>query len=464
MTAEERLLLLLARGRLTDSIRTQARSLLEQALSWPLLLRLTRMYGVTPLFYQHLRQLGFPNVPATVVAELGAAYRLTAMRNTLMVRELVEVMQRLDSAGVPVIPLKGVALAASLYGNPTLRECVDIDILVPRSQVGQAYHVLQAMGYCGESAEVMEEPLQRRLLNSRIEYGLTRDERGFRYLLELHWGVFLGHPSERVAVEALWAETSATPVFGVMAFQASAEWTFLFLAVHAARHQWRGLKWFSDIHELCTWTAIDWAKVRVDAERFGWENALELTLSACHTLFGTSIPPHFAPRTLPPGVHLFPADALDTAPWQHIRAKARLFKPPMAQWRYLMRILLLPTEADLQFVRLPSALGVLYYPLRLLRVTIKYGWRFGASLLRRLKDTCSYKVRWSSKRRGSSQSGPRGSEGRARGDFDVPRISEGTGEMDYGGQKFLDGGDIAEEVLRDLRRAHERRPAGQGHG
>src|SRR5688572_19049382 len=94
MSAEERLLLLLARGRLNDSIRARARSLLEQAIAWPLLLRQVSMYGVTPLFYRHLRELGFPHVPAAAVAELRAAYHLNALRNTRMVRELAEVMER----------------------------------------------------------------------------------------------------------------------------------------------------------------------------------------------------------------------------------------------------------------------------------------------------------------------------------------------------------------------------------
>jgi hypothetical protein len=302
------------------------------------------------------------------------------------VRELTEVMHRLGAAGVPVMPLKGVALAASLYGDPTLRVCGDLDILVPSPLVGQAYQLLQPMGYRGTLGELIEESFQRLLLKTSIEYGLTREERGFRYLLELHWGVFLGAPSERGALQALWAEAHATPVFGVMAFQPSAEWTLLCLAVHAARHQWRGLKWLSDIHELCTWTAIDWAKVRFQAERVGWENIVELTLSACHTLFDTPIPPHFSPRTMPPWVHLFPTDSLHTEAWQDVLVMARLFKSSIAQWRYLMRVLLVPTFVDHRFIRLPSPLGVLYYPLRPLRLTIKYGWHFGASRLRRLQD------------------------------------------------------------------------------
>ncbi|HEX2276392.1 MAG TPA: nucleotidyltransferase family protein [Candidatus Tectomicrobia bacterium] len=375
LSTEQRLLLLLARGRLTDSVRAQARSLLGQALSWPLLLQQARVYEVTPFLYHHLRQLGFPSVPDAAAAELEAAYRMNAIRNTLLVRELAAVMHRLGAAGVPVMPLKGVALAASLYGDPTLRVCADLDILVPRAEVGQAYQLLQVMGYDGASGEFMEESFQRRLLKTSIEYALTRRDRGFRYAAELHWGIFLGAPSERVALETLWAGACATSIFGVMAFQPSAEWTFLCLAVHAARHLWRGLKWLGDIHELCTWTVIDWAKVRCEAERVGWERVVELTLSACHTLYGTKIPPHFSFRPLPPWVHLFPADLLYAEPWRDVLAISRLFTSPPAQWRYLLRVLLVPTAAERRLIRLPSALGILYYPLRFSRVAIRHGWR-----------------------------------------------------------------------------------------
>jgi hypothetical protein len=242
------------------------------------------------------------------------------------------------------------------------------------------------MGYGGESSELLEGPFQGFFLNKRIEYALIREEQGFHYLLELHWGLFLGVSSEREAIKALWAEACPKSVFGVMAFESSAEWTFLFLAVHAARHRWRGLKWLSDIHELCTRRAIDWAKLRFEAERIGWEEAVELTLNACHTLFGTTIPPHFSMRTLPPWVHLFPADLLHTEPWQHVLMMAGLCKSPIARWRYLMHMLLVPTEADRHFIRLPLALDMFYFPLHLLRVTSKYGRRLAAHHLRKLRS------------------------------------------------------------------------------
>jgi hypothetical protein len=386
MSAEEHLLLLLARGRLTDAQQAAARSLLGQGLAWPELLQRAQIYGLAPLLHHHLQQLGLSEVPATAAAALKAAYRQNALRSTLMARELAEVMRRLGSAGVPVMPLKGVLLADSLYGDPALRVCGDIDILVPRPLVGQASHLLHAMGYRDMTAG--SEAAQRLHVETGIESAFTRAAGGFRYLLELHWGIFPNAPSERDAVAALWADARPSSVLGVAAVQPSVEWNLLFLAVHAARHRWRGLKWLGDIHELCTWTAIDWAKVKSQAEWLGWDRLLELTLSACHTLFGTVIPAPFSRRPLPAWVQLFPADTLPAEPWQDMLATARLFHAPGARWRYLIRLFLVPTLADHRLFRLPPALDKLYVPLRPMRLAVKYGWRYGVTRFGRLKGAC----------------------------------------------------------------------------
>ena len=49
--------------------------------------------------------------------------------------------------GTGVDPLKGVALAESLYGDPRLRMCSDLDVLVPRHMVREAFRLLLADGY-----------------------------------------------------------------------------------------------------------------------------------------------------------------------------------------------------------------------------------------------------------------------------------------------------------------------------
>jgi hypothetical protein len=377
---EDELLLLLARGRLGTEVEDRARSLLEQGLSWSGILRRAWEQDVFPLLYRNLRRLGFPAVPPEVQMELEAAYRINALRNTLLAEELVRVLTLLHGAGVPVVHLKGVALAEALYGDLTLRFCVDIDVLVPRQMVAQSLRLLLASGYRAEFTERFFADL---FLQKDIEYALEREERGNSYMLELHWGILWGAPFDGDATEELWAEVRPKPFWGVPAYALSPEWQLLFLSVHVSRHQWWGLKWLVDIHELCSQGGIDWQKLGAKARRLGWEDMLRITLSACRSLFSTPIPEAFALPQLPPWVKLFPATPAPL--WQSFLLPLRLLKRPSDKLRYLLRALLWPTLAERRLLRLPSSLGFLYYPLRPLRLGCKWGQRLICACLQRLR-------------------------------------------------------------------------------
>lgn len=367
---EDELLLLLVRGRLTPEVQERAGLLLGQELSWPRILRQARTHEVFPLLHRNLQTLDFPGVPAAVRTELETTCRMNALRNALLARELTQVLRLLGEAGVPVIPLKGVALAASLYGDVTLRTCTDIDILVPYPAVAQALHLLLARGYAAGFTERFFADL---LLSSTIEYALRREDRGFRYLTELHWGILWGQRWDGGAAENLWAEARPHACFGVPAYTASPEWEFLFLAAHAARHQWRGLKWLVDLHEVCCQREIDWEQVQAKAERLGWAEMVRLTLSVCQALFATPLPAQFTLQRLPPWLYLFP----DAPPrsWRNAFFPLYLLKRPSDRLLYACRALFVPTLAERQCFRLPSPLCPLYYPLRPLRLGCKWGWR-----------------------------------------------------------------------------------------
>ena len=90
---EQKLLLFLARGGLTPEVQDNARSLLRQGVCWSLILRQARVHGVFPLLYRNLQILGFPGVPADVRTELETTYRMNALRNTLLARELTQVLR-----------------------------------------------------------------------------------------------------------------------------------------------------------------------------------------------------------------------------------------------------------------------------------------------------------------------------------------------------------------------------------
>jgi hypothetical protein len=54
----------------------------------------------------------------------------------------------------------------------------------------------------------------------------------------------------------------------------------------------------------------------------------------------------------------------------------RLLKRPSDKLRWFARGFFVPNLADLSFLSLPASLSFLYYVLRPMRLTCKWGWRF----------------------------------------------------------------------------------------
>ncbi len=366
-------LLLLARGDLTAEEQDRARGLLAQPLAWRDIARSADEHGVFPAVVRNLRRLGWPHVPEAIRKELEAAERLNAVRNRLLARGLGTILGRFARAGFPIIPLKGVALAESLYRDVSLRVCSDVDILVPRRAVGHAIELMQADGFRGADryhARATEIDL---LLRSNMEYCLGSPPASFQYVLELHWDIAWRWRADSEMVDHLWADARPGTVLGADAWALSPEWELLYLALHAARHRWSALKWLVDIHEICVRGGLDWAGVQDRARRFGLERALYLTLGACRTLLGTPLPPTLAAHAPPRRLRVLRAAPVTIGGWLETLSAVRLFDRPTDQLRYLGRLLLQPTLAEWSLVRLPSRLRFLYYGLRPFRVGLASG-------------------------------------------------------------------------------------------
>jgi hypothetical protein len=110
LTPEDKLCLLLARGRLSSELQKRLLEYLASPLQWPLVLERAYPHQVYPLLYRNLCELGFPGVPPAIQAELKRAYLANALRNQLFAEELARLLKLLAEAGIPVIPLKGVTL------------------------------------------------------------------------------------------------------------------------------------------------------------------------------------------------------------------------------------------------------------------------------------------------------------------------------------------------------------------
>src|SRR3989442_15318572 len=286
MPPEDQLCLLLFRGELSPDAERQALELLASPLGWQRLLERARTHEVLPLLYRNLRALGFADVPEPVRAELADAYGNNAIRNVLLAKELARVLSLLGEAGVPVMPVKGTALAESLYGDPALRVCADIDILVPPKCFIEAFRLMVSAGY---QSRFTPPPLLELTAHYGKDCALVREDRACVYPLQLHCGLVWGGPVERDLLEQIWSEAVRKTFYGVPAFALSADWEFLYLAVHAARHGLTPLKWLVDLDRLCSSGTVDWEKVKEKARRLGWEGAVQRSLAACAALLDTPV-------------------------------------------------------------------------------------------------------------------------------------------------------------------------------
>ena len=376
MLPEHQLCLLLLRGEFSPAVQKQALELLDAPLRWPLLLRDARRYQILPLLYRNLKTLDFPGIPDDTRSELANAFQVNAIRNQLFARELARILRLLGDARIPVMPLKGLALAESLYEDPALRVCADIDILVPTKNVVDAFHLIVSSGYRSEFAHSS-------LLDLVARYGkdcvLMREDSICTYPLELHCGLMWGGLLERNLLDEIWAQADRKAFCGVPAWALSPSWEFLYLAVHAARHGWLSLKWFVDLDRLCSRKTINWQSVKEKAQLLGWEDAVRSSLSACASLFGTQINPVLC-ATEPPRRYRLPLSSDFQVP-SEILFSIRLVKGPSRRLRFVAIRLFIPTIADCEFLPLPSSLFFLYYLLRPLRLACKtIGWFIQAEL------------------------------------------------------------------------------------
>jgi hypothetical protein len=377
---EIELCLLVSRAQLSPQAWERALELLSTPLRWEFLLERAKAFGLFPLVYTALSTHGFPGVPDAVRAEWASIFRLHVIRTELLAMELAQILRLLSNAKISAMPLKGIPLAESLYGDAALRVSDDIDLLVPLGSAIEAFRILVSSGYQSEFAS------QPRLLELNVRYGkdclLIRKEPAYTVGLELHSALVWGGSLDRGLLEQVWAEAPRITFRGVPAFALSAEWEFLYLAIVAGRHGGSSLKWYTDLDRLCRRRSIDWEKACEKAMSLGWAAAVRSTLEVCRSWFETPFGPAFGstppeprvgvprPSDLPsPSSNLFLFGLLDT---------------PTRKLRYLAIRLFIPTLADCEFLPLPQSLFFLYYPLRPFRVIVKVGGWFLAAGIKRL--------------------------------------------------------------------------------
>jgi hypothetical protein len=217
-------------------------------LDWSYFLSLCRHHRVSSLVYRRLSAAGV-GAPEGAQAALKAA----ANENTVSVFRYLSETRRLcdllEQAGISVRVLKGVPLSQAVFGDPSVRDVGDIDLLIPPGMEERADGILLADGFYRYEPAARLTPRRRRSWQRHGKDYTYRTERD-NFEIDLHWRLFRNPlmpgnalADARVSGEAMrFGEISLTVL--------PPERNFLYLCVHGALDGWFRFKSLVDVATL----------------------------------------------------------------------------------------------------------------------------------------------------------------------------------------------------------------------
>jgi hypothetical protein len=375
---EHELLLCMARTRGAQAQAGRAQEVLRGGIDWPAVLMTALDHGVMPLLYKNFPVLGPETAPASFLSDLRALYLANTYRNLSLTRELLNVLAMLESVGVPVVAYKGPVLAMVAYGDTSLRQFSDLDLLVSRLDLGKVKVLLKSEGY---GASYTLTPRQERAHLARTcELGFDLPDP--RVYLDVHWRFAAdylgGGPDAGLAL----ARRRRVNMGNATAPSLDPEDMLLVLCVNGAFHLWSRLLMVCDVAELIeTHQGWDWAGLIERARSQGLLRMLLLGVSLAAELLGAPVPWEVSGlATRDPAVGalrasvmrgLFLPKTAEPSLLETSRFQLRALDGRRARVDYCWIRSVAPTVQDWQWVRLPDSLYFLYYLLRPLRLAVQ---------------------------------------------------------------------------------------------
>ena len=262
---------------------------------WELFARMADREGVAPLMYWKLKDTS-KEVPPSTFNFLRSTYYQTLAQNTLMYRELERILEALDEASIPVIVLKGAALAATVYEDIGLRPMGDLDLLVKRENLDRAAETIKTVGFHRVSKDRIPG------LNELIGHAfLLMSNSKQNIAIELHWNLIEGSADWRSPpTDWFWQQSyrvdkvNCRECIGIGWPSLLPVSNLLYLAAHMMLQHGLSqsrLLWLFDINQLISvrYEEIHWNELISRAKTFNWVEAIGITLQEVHNRFKTPV-------------------------------------------------------------------------------------------------------------------------------------------------------------------------------
>lgn len=292
---EKKLLLYCSQIHLTQRIQQKIALLVMQPIEWNQFLDYARWHSVSPLVFSNLKNSSNrSHIPPKILESLKTEYRKNLVRNTIIFDEYEKIITALDSREIPVIPLKGIAIAKSIYGDIGLRPMSDIDILVKRETLQCTGKLMDQLGF---------KQVKPSKTDHHIEYVIPK----INLLVEIHYDIESKHhpslirPKVENLMEVWWSRLQRKKSnYRIESYLHPIDLICLF-SHHFIKHRFTGRDdWFSSygaLRQLCDMCGvieyhqndIDWNQIKDESQKFGLYKVVSVTLSVVKKVFSETV-------------------------------------------------------------------------------------------------------------------------------------------------------------------------------
>ena len=382
---EQNVIIYIARPELEQARRAELRQLLQQPFNWDYLFATAQAHGLLPLLHKHLS--GFEDIiPGHFLSRLKRESVANSQTVLHLIGKQLRVYKLFKEHGIRVALFKGPLLAEMAYGEISLRQAGDIDLLINRRNFDHARSLLESLGYAMYPQLTAAQLASH--LNNHCEIQFMRDE--WFTVVDLHWNLAPRSFVFRVEVDEVMSRLESVSLAGTIVETFSAEDSVLYQSMHGAKHLWRRLEWITALAEtLRSSPEINWEALLDRATKAHGIRMLGLGLRLVEQFSDVPIPSELLKTLDSDGSmqrmsqnirdQLFTtygaADSTETNLYNlriMDRKRDALFSA--------LRAIFVPTIPDWQTLSLPTSLHSFYYALRPLRLSKAYS----ASLLRKV--------------------------------------------------------------------------------
>lgn len=174
--------------------------------------------------------------------------------------EFLRITDALKSHGIEFLPLKGPLLSFRLYGDGTIRDIGDIDILTDVLDIPKAISVLESNGYLPYEIPWSDSASGQRILTDlRSHVAFYNPEKGT--VTELHWRLMKNYQWNFLSPVSLVNQNKESITFMDRRYNVlGKEVELLYLLIHGGFHHWSLLKWLLDVRDYLRVHEIDWSR------------------------------------------------------------------------------------------------------------------------------------------------------------------------------------------------------------